>query len=385
MNPNYTAIEHCRVCGKDNIENLNVVKSYYLMNLNQNITVSHKVCLDCQFIFQGEYVGDSFLEFYYKSSPMLRRKDPTEFEIDQNVRQADFLTRHIDIYGISVLEIGAAAGAFLSHLNNEFSCKTYFNELSDEAVSVLSLQDGLVNYDDTLRGTKMDLVVLRHVLEHIFDLDGFLNYLRTILSNGSHLFVEVPDWSWLDSHTDPLIFEHLNQFNTNNLIHLMKRNGWQCEALEKSIVADDPATPNRVQRMLFVPNDVPVLSDKKIVNKFSEFIEDTYGKVNSAINKLISKPGGYETIALYPASHLIFSALNESKLAEANIMGIFDIDIKKHGKVIKGIEVFPVEKLIEASPSLILVFSMAYEREIRNSFSKMGLTADVISITQLME
>ena len=99
----------------------------------------------------------------------------------------------------------------------------------------------------------------------------------------------------------------------------MKRNGWQCEALEKSIVADDPATPNRVQRMLFVPNDVPALSDKKIVNKFSEFMTDTYGKVNLAINKLISKSDGDEKIALYPASHLIFSALNESKLAEANI------------------------------------------------------------------
>lgn len=68
---------------------------------------------------------------------MLRRKDPTEFEIDQNIRQADFLTRHIDIYGLSVLEIGAAAGAFLLHLNNEFSCKTYFNELSEEAVSFI--------------------------------------------------------------------------------------------------------------------------------------------------------------------------------------------------------------------------------------------------------
>ena len=53
--------------------------------------------------------------------------------------------------------------------------------------------------------------------------------------------------------------------------------------------------------------------------------------------------------------------------------------------MIRGIEVFPAEKLIEASPSLILVFSMAYEREIRDSFSKMGLTAEVISITQLIE
>ena len=40
MKPNYTAVEHCRVCGQDNIYNLNVKKKYYLMNLDQSVTVS---------------------------------------------------------------------------------------------------------------------------------------------------------------------------------------------------------------------------------------------------------------------------------------------------------------------------------------------------------
>ena len=57
------------------------------------------------------------------------------------------------------------------------------------------------------------------------------------------------------------------------------------------------------------PNYTAVLSNKKIVNKFSEFMTNTYGKVNLEINKLISKFGRGRKIALYPASHLIFSAL----------------------------------------------------------------------------
>jgi SAM-dependent methyltransferase len=284
----------------------------------------------------------------------------------------------------SVLEIGAHAGAFLVHLNKEYDCDTYFNEMSEEANKVLASKDGLTDYGIT-NAKKMDLIVLRHVLEHIFDLDYFIKYLKNILTESGYLFIEVPDWSWLDNQTDPLVFEHLNQFSTHNLIFLMKRLGWQCEAVEKSVEADDPATPNRVQRLLFKPNKVPDLFDDRVVDYFKEFYQDTYGGSNVAINTLLSKINENKKIALYPASHLTFTALNESKLTEANIVGIFDIDPKKHGKVIGNIEIFPADNLISVSPDLILLFTMGYEREIRNSFAEMGIDAEVISISQLIE
>ena len=164
----------------------------------------------------------------------------------------------------------------------------------------------------------------------------------------------------------------------------MKRLGWQCEAVEKSIVADDPATPNRVQRLLFRPTTIPILNDSQIVNTIQNFYQDVYGKGNAAINKLISNIDKNKKVALYPASHLTFAALNESELKQANIIGMFDIDIKKHGKVIEGIEVFPAENLKECMPDLILLYTMGYEREIKNSFNEMELTSEVVSISQLL-
>ena len=377
-------VECCRVCLSKNILDTGIQKKFYLINLEQTIKFNFSICKDCQFIFQSEYVGDDYLELYYKLSPMLRRAEPTKFEIEQNKRQCSFLSHHFNLNSKSVLEIGAHAGAFLVYLKNEYDCDTYFNELSEEANEVLASQDGLTAYSNSI-AKKMDLIVLRHVLEHIFNLDNFIKYLENILTDSGWLFIEVPDWSWLDNQTDALMFEHPNQFSTHNLIFLMKRLGWQCEAVEKSIEADDPATPNRVQRLLFKPNKVPALFDNRIVNYFKVFYEDTYGKSNMTINTLLSKINENKKIALYPASHLTFTALNESKLIEANIIGIFDIDPKKHGKFIGNIEVFPAGKLKSASPDLILLFTMAYEREIRNSFLEMGMDTEVISISQLIE
>ena len=384
MNPSYTKVNHCRVCGSENITDLEIDKNFYLMNLDQTVSLSYAVCMDCQFIFHGECVGDEYLENYYKRSTMLRRREPTEFEVDQGKRQSDFLIKHMDLKNKNALEIGAHTGSFLMHLHKEYDCQAYFNELSVEAIKVLSSQEGLTDYQTVPQDMKMDLVILRHVLEHIFDLDSFIKYVRTILGDDGYLFVEVPDWSWLDEHTDPFIFEHLNQFSTHNLIHLMKRLGWQCEAVEKSIVADDPATPNRVQRLLFRPTAIPVLNDSLIVKTIQNFYQDVYGKGNTAINELILNIDKNKKIALYPASHLTFAALNESNLKQANIIGMFDIDTKKHGKIIEGVEVYPAQKLKDYMPDLILLFTMGYEREIRNSFNEMGLTSEVISITQLL-
>lgn len=382
--PESIVVDHCRVCHSRRVVKTACRKRYYLINLDAVVSLSYVVCQDCQFIFQGEYVGDDFLNAYYRSSPMLRRAEPTPFEIDQNVRQATFVSAHIDLPGKRVVEIGAHAGAFLRHLHDAFGCEAYFDDLSEEARRVLASQPGLIDFRTLPAGSTVDVVVLRHILEHIFDLDGFLRYVRSMLTDDGALFIEVPDWSYLDASTDPLIFEHLNQFSTHNLVLLMRRNGWQCEAIQKSIHPDDPATPNRVQRFIFRAARLPLPGDQAIADAFDRFLSRHYGAANRAIDALVSSLAPSQRIALYPASHLTFSALLETTLASANIVGMFDIDTKKHGKVVEGITVRPAGDLAKLQPDLILLFTMAYEREIREALSGMAVRSRVISLTDLL-
>lgn len=384
MKPAFTRVEHCRVCNSRRILDLGIRRNYYLANLQQTVPMSYAVCQDCHFIFQGEYVGDEFLNHYYRQSPMLRRKEPTPFEIDQNERQGAFLARHVVLEGRRVLEIGAHAGAFLRHLHQRSGCTAYFEELSEEARAVLASQPGLRDFRDPTADKQVDVVILRHVLEHIFDLESFLGYVRIILAEGGSLFIEVPDWTHFDAHTDPFIFEHLNQFNTAGLVYLLRRTGWQTEALEKSIHPDDPATPNRVQRIVARPARLPLPGDAAIVDAFRSFAEVQYDGWKNALNALLAEYSG-KRVALYPASHLTFEAVTESRLGEARVLGMFDIDAKKQGREILGLRVYPPQELQAQQPDLILVFTMGYEREIRESFAAMGLQCRVVSITELID
>ena len=133
---------------------------------------------------------------------MLRTKKETAFGKDQNIRQANFLSRYVPIEGKDVLEIGAHAGSFLRHLHKEYGSKVYYEELSEEARQLLSSFNELNDFRECADNIQMDVVVLRHVLEHIHDLGGFLNYLKTVVNDDGDIFIEVPDWSFFDENVD---------------------------------------------------------------------------------------------------------------------------------------------------------------------------------------
>ena len=75
MKPKTIPVKTCRVCKSDSIRDLEITREYYLANLDQTIPMTYAICLECNFIFQGEYVGDDFLNYHYSHSCMLRTQD----------------------------------------------------------------------------------------------------------------------------------------------------------------------------------------------------------------------------------------------------------------------------------------------------------------------
>ena len=96
----------------------------------------------------------------------------------------------------------------------------------------------------------------------------------------------MPDWSILDLHTDPLIFEHLSQFNVYNLCKLLTKNNFQIESLEKDIVVDDPSSPNRIVRVVAEFVDVPFFKNQ-FVDFFKKFYSNTSANWIDNLNKNI--------------------------------------------------------------------------------------------------
>lgn len=372
-------VKSCRACGSYNIVSLGLVKNYYLQALEIIAKVAYSGCANCGLIFQAKYFGDEWLKDYYEQSPMLRRVESTSYEHDQYERQSAFIKRYRNINQFKVLEIGAGSGGFLKHLHSNYGCKVYFDEYSDEATHVLFDQGGLS--EDTLEEKNYDLIVLRHVLEHINDIQRFLNTIHSKISKNGILFLEVPDWSFFDEETDPLIFEHLSQFTLKSLMAFFTNNFWSVVAFENSICRNDPATPNRVLRLMASPPKDKYNLGYDLNRRF----KDHYIPINDSLKKDILEifdkyPG---KIALYPASHLSFSMILENNVPTDRLIGLFDIDKKKQGEKFLDFLIYPPEKLLDFQPEFILITTMAYEDEIKDYLSTLPIVSNFLSLKDL--
>lgn len=387
LEPGRESVARCRCCHGSRIVNLGYVKRFHLPNLDCVVEMPYAACADCKLIFQASTVGDAFLRHYYENSPMLRRAETTPFEADQHRRQSEFLARHCPGANRRVLEIGAGSGGFLAHLrepfepSEPFACETWFDELSTEATATMLSIPGLKKL--TPDAGRFDLIVLRHVLEHIDDIDAFLGRLDALLDEAGALFVEVPDWSVFDRDCDPLIFEHLSQFNPHCLLTLFARLGWTCDALEKSVCATDPATPNRVMRALFRKPPHGLAAAQDTADAFRQQYLPLYEAVNRKVDRLLAEHPE-KTLALYPASHLSHSLLLETRLCSARLLGMFDVDPKKQGKEFRGIRVHAPRMLEELQPDIVLIATLAYEDEIRQALAALNLRSTIVGIKGLL-
>ena len=90
-------INKCRVCNSKNIEKNIFKKKFYISNFDLDFEISYAICIDCQFIYQYDYVGDKFLNYYYSKSPMLRNPEETEYDYASIKRQLEYVKRNIDL------------------------------------------------------------------------------------------------------------------------------------------------------------------------------------------------------------------------------------------------------------------------------------------------
>ena len=376
-------VNYCRVCNSNNIKKDVFKKNFYLSNFNLRLEIDYAICIECQYIFQYHYVGDDFLNNYYKNSPMYRNPEATIYDHESIKRQLEFIDRNIDLKKISsCLEIGAHTGHFLNDLKKHSNCKIYYDELSAEALNILkSFQDF---HDFRVNNVKVDLVVLRHVLEHIHDLNSFLEYVNNSLNEKGIIFIEVPDWSILDNSTDSFLFEHLSQFNDKCLIDLFRRKNFRCLAIERSINKDDPSTPNRVMRLIFKRIHAPEYGNKDFVNYFNSYRTNKHEFGNISINNIYSKIEKNKTVAFFPASNLSFSAVLETEIEKINLIGYFDSDKKKQGKTFLGYKVFSTSELKKINPEVVFIFTEAFEPEIRDLFKKLEFFPKIYSYSKIL-
>ena len=282
--------------------------------------------------------------------------------------QANFVSPYVRAES-SVLEIGCAAGLLAAQLRRNIDIRLYhgieFSPASAEARNVMNRVfsrplDALLNSGE-IDTNAYDLVILSHCLEHMEDINGAIQSVRRAVNANGKIFIEVPNQS---GHPD-LAFDdnrsHIHFFGTSSLCRLLAKHGLE------TIMAQTGAW-----------HDARYPDCLRIIAR---------PQATEAVRPLLSvrlASLGIGKVVIWGAGRMV-SEMFAHYMDPASIDFFVDRDPKKHGQILLGAPVRPIEALKHGCHT-VLIGSIEFEASIRSQiqeqFPRSGINA--IGLAELL-
>jgi len=228
----------CPICGTNVGELLHHID--FAKGENEFIPSMYSIvsCYGCGFVFNDTNWNQLDYNKYYSATSKYTGLDTvgaggiSEKEILRYNRQIDRFRKYIPSFDSSIADIGCAKGGLLKTLQKAGYVNLYGVDASQECLSFLntfgikSIQAYLNDLDKV--NVKFDLVILSHVLEHVYDLQSILKSIAGILKNDGMIYVEVPNAKiYGELLFGPFYyfdFEHINHFSEEYLESLFSKH-----------------------------------------------------------------------------------------------------------------------------------------------------------------
>jgi hypothetical protein len=200
-------------------------------------------CEACGHAWQREFVPE-LLESIYRNHYY------TPAPGGMAIQFRDEFLRAMDDFGVlarrgALLEIGASDGDVLLALTRRMEATRAFAFEPNATNASVARQRGLTVYEKFFDRHARDflpcaveIALSRHVIEHLFDFDGFFAGIESVTNRDATLVLETPS---LEHHAGrgslaPFHVEHIHVFSKRSLARLARRFGWQ---LVRDRVTDD--------------------------------------------------------------------------------------------------------------------------------------------------
>jgi hypothetical protein len=193
-------------------------------------------CRECLSRFAHPHIaGDS--KFYELANPEAKYPEERwEFALTSK-RTADVLKS-----GGRLLEIGGGSGFFVKQVLDLGTPATTITVLEYSADGRVELEHLGVRVEETdfrseVAGGPFRVLVLFQTLEHLDRLDNAVEALSRLATNGSELFISVPNVAWIDWQEKywgmlDMPPNHVTGFSSQGLRRLFDRSNWKVVSLE---------------------------------------------------------------------------------------------------------------------------------------------------------
>jgi 2-polyprenyl-3-methyl-5-hydroxy-6-metoxy-1,4-benzoquinol methylase len=230
---------HCPVCGSPDIHDVFSAKDHTVSGETFTIVA----CGSCSLRFTQYAPNASSIAPYYKSEDYISHTNTSKGLINrlyQAVRKNTLkqkrrlIEKMTSIKKGKLLDVGSGTGAFVNEMKLQGWDVTGLEPDEDARAvgkKLFNIELNDISQFRQLPSGTFDAITLWHVLEHVHDLQGYVEQLRSLLKDNGRLFVGVPNYT----STDAAIYKeywaaydvprHLYHFSPQSMKILIEKHG----------------------------------------------------------------------------------------------------------------------------------------------------------------
>jgi len=330
----------------------------------------------------------------YEDSTVSTGGGETPSDAERLARTADDIARVVGDCNASVLDIGCANGGLLVALRKLGFSSVAGIDPSPACVRTVRTRYGIPAeagglFELPARVKKPDVVVLSHVLEHVFDLPRAIQVLRGLLSKKGVAYIEVPDAAryrdYVFAPFQDFNTEHINHFSTISLTNLMRSQGFEPVSGGTKTIQSSPQCPYPALFGFFRKRDGAVKAadfqrDDGLLASLQEYIARSAAKlaqIESVIRPLVQ---AQTPLLVWGTGQLTMKLLAETSLAKANLVAFVDGNPINQGKTLSGRAIHAPEQIPALGPGTsILIATLLHQPAITHRIrNELGLTNPII-------
>lgn len=282
----------------------------------------------------------------------------------------------------TLVEIGCGKGDFLRLLvaaeaagHRGVGYDTTYDGPALEAGGRLRFERRL--FDRSCVADRPDVVVCRHVIEHVPDPAGLLGELRAALGDHpARVFFETPDVGWILEHGVVWDFfhEHCSLFTAGSLARAFEAAGFTVKAVERVFGGQYLWLEAGSDGTAVVPSGPPDRSrgGRSLgAGTFGAREQELVAGWRTRIEALSAKG----PVALWGAGAKGVTLANLCDPDASRIDCVIDINPRKQGRYVAGTghRIVAPEGLRDRAPGAIILMNPNYEAEVRSTLDELGL------------
>ena len=196
--------------------------------------IIYGICKKCGLIYQSDTVSPKQMKNYYDNSIVAFDNfyKPTRDKVKSVNRHINIIKDEIKQFPRSVLEISCLNSYVLKQFKKKGSKNVEGLEPSKIVAQGLRKKEKLTIHNTTIEKfnfkKKYDLIILTHVLEHLFNPLLALKKCFNSQINNQHILLEVPLFDHMENYPNgSFMLEHLSYFSENNFLSLVEKSGYK--------------------------------------------------------------------------------------------------------------------------------------------------------------